>query len=213
MRVVDLWLDPISPYAWLAGRQLDRIDALATVRVRPVLFAALLNHHGNVGPAEIPTKRAYTFRDVVRTADRLGLRVEGPPAHPFNPLTALRACVSIEDDASRRRLAVALMDAAWSEGRDLESIDVVRDVAAQLGLDGEAIVAATRDPAIKQRLLDATQEAISVGVFGVPSFVIEGEVFWGSDRLDALVHRLEGHRVEEAKLARILARPASATRR
>lgn len=213
MHVVDFWFDPISPYAWLAARQLERIDTLASVRVRPVLFAALLNHHGNVGPAEIPTKRAYTFRDVARTADRLGLAIEGPPAHPFNPLTALRACVSIDDDAKRRRLAIALMDAAWSVGRDLESIDVVRDVAARVGLDADAIVLATREPAIKQRLLDATQIAIAAGVFGVPSFVIEGEVYWGSDRLDALVHRLEGHRVDEAKLARILARPSSATRR
>lgn len=145
-----------------------------------MLFAGLLNHHGNVGPAEIPTKRAYTFRDVVRTADRLGLRVEGPPAHPFNPLTALRACVSIDDDATRRRLAIALLDAAWSEGRDLESVDVVREVASSLGLEGEAITAATREPAIKQRLLDATQAAIAAGVFGVPSFEIEGEIFWGS---------------------------------
>lgn len=213
MSDVDLWFDPISPYAWLAARQLDRIDALAAVRGRPVLFAGLLDHHGNVGPAEIPSKRAYTFRDVVRTADRLGLRVEGPPAHPFNPLTALRACVSIDDDASRRRLAVALMDAAWAEGRDLESSDVVRDVAARVGLDADAIVAATREPAIKQRLFDATQEAIAAGVFGVPSFVVEGEVFWGSDRLDALLHRLAGHRLDEGALAKILARPASATRR
>jgi 2-hydroxychromene-2-carboxylate isomerase len=210
---VDFWFDPISPYAWLAARQLERIDTRASVRVRPVLFAGLLNHHGNVGPAEIPTKRAYTFRDVVRTADRLGLRVEGPPAHPFNPLTALRACVSIDDDATRRRLAIALLDAAWSEGRDLESVDVVREVASSVGLDGEAIAAATREPTIKQRLLDATQAAIAAGVFGVPSFVIEGEVFWGSDRIDALLHRLGGARVDEEKLARILARPASATRR
>lgn len=211
--LVDFWFDPISPYAWLAARQLGRIDSLARVRVRPVLFAGLLNHHGNVGPAEIPTKRAYTFRDVVRTAERLGLRVEGPPAHPFNPLTALRACVAIDDDLARRRLAVALMDAAWSEGRDLESIDVLRDVATSVGLDADAIAATTREPAIKQRLVDATKEAIAAGVFGVPSFVIDREVFWGSDRIDALVHRLEGHRVDESKLAHILARPSSATRR
>jgi 2-hydroxychromene-2-carboxylate isomerase len=210
---VDFWFDPISPYAWLAARQLERIDARASVRIRPVLFAGLLNHHGNVGPAEIPTKRAYTFRDVVRTADRLGLRVEGPPAHPFNPLTALRACASIDDDDARRRLAIALLDAAWSEGRDLESIDVVREVASSVGLDGEAITAATREPAVKLRLLEATQTAIAAGVFGVPSFVIEGEVFWGSDRIEALLHRLGGARVDEEKLARILARPASATRR
>lgn len=212
--VVDVFLDPISPYAWFAGRQLDRLDAAgARVIVRPVLFAALLDHHGNVGPAEIPKKRLHTFRDVVRTASALGLPLEGPPAHPFNPLLALRVASAVDDDDARRRLMVALMDAAWAEGRDLERREVVSDVAARVGLDGAHLLERAGDPVIKQRLRERTEDAIARGVFGVPSFVIEGEIFWGSDRIDALLRRLGGTRTDEDKLARMLARPASATRR
>lgn len=211
---VDVFLDPISPYAWFAARQLARLEAAgARLRVRPVLFAALLDHHGNVGPAEIPTKRVHTFRDVVRTAAALGLPLEGPPAHPFNPLLALRVASAVDEDHARRALMVALLDAAWAEGRDLEQRNVVRDVTDRAGLDGAALLARAGDPAIKQRLRDTTDAAIAAGVFGVPSFVIEGEVFWGSDRLDAVERRLAGTRTDEAKLARMLARPASATRR
>jgi 2-hydroxychromene-2-carboxylate isomerase len=183
------------------------------VIVRPVLFAALLDHHGNVGPAEIPSKRLHTFRDVVRTASALGLPLEGPPAHPFNPLLALRAASAVDDDDAQRRLMVALMDAAWAEGRDLERREVVSDVAARVGLDGAHLLERAGDPVIKQRLRERTEDAIARGVFGVPSFVIEGEIFWGSDRIDALLRRLRGTRTDEDKLARMLARPASATRR
>jgi 2-hydroxychromene-2-carboxylate isomerase len=214
MSTVDVFLDPISPYAWFAGHQLDRLEAAgARVIVRPVLFAALLDHHGNVGPAEIPSKRLHTFRDVVRTASALGLPLEGPPAHPFNPLLALRAASAVDDDDAQRRLMVALMDAAWAEGRDLERREVVSDVAARVGLDGAHLLERAGDPVIKQRLRERTEDAIARGVFGVPSFVIEGEIFWGSDRIDALLRRLRGTRTDEDKLARMLARPASATRR
>jgi 2-hydroxychromene-2-carboxylate isomerase len=214
MSTVDVFLDPISPYAWFAGRQLDRLDAAgAHVIVHPVLLAALLDHHGNVGPAEVPSKRVHAFRDVVRTASALGLPLEGPPAHPFNPLLALRVASAVDDDDARRALMVALMDAAWAEGRDLERREVVSEVAARVGLDGAQLLERASDPAIKQRLRERTEDAIARGVFGVPSFVIEGEIFWGSDRIDALLRRLAGSRTDEDKLARMLARPASATRR
>lgn len=212
--MIDFWFDPISPYAWIAGRQLHRLDEVgAEVRVRPVLFAALLNAHGNVGPAEIPAKRAHTFRDVVRTAARLGLPLEGPPAHPFNPLKALRMCASLDAEAARRRLALALMDATWSRGEDLESETTLARIADALGLPGEALVAGTSDAAVKKRLADATSEALALGVFGVPTFVLDGELFWGSDRFDDLLLRVAGQRLDEDKLSRMLARPAAATRR
>ncbi len=212
--LIDFWFDPISPFAWLASRQLPRVDAAGVAIVfRPVLFAGLLNAHGTVGPAEVPAKREQTFRDVLRTAQRLGLPLKGPPAHPFNPLRALRMCCALDDDAARRAFGQALMDGAWARGLDLEHEEVLRALAADCGLDGAALLAQAATPAIKQRLADATQAAVAAGIFGVPSFVLEGEIFWGSDRVDALLWRLAGHRTDEARLARLLARPASAVRR
>ena len=211
---VDFYFDPISPYAWLAGCQLDRLDA-AGVRVdfRPVLFAALLNAHGTVGPAEVAAKREHMMRDVARAAARLGLKLEGPPTHPFNPLRGLRMCIALDEPAQRRRFGLALMDAAWARGLDLADDAVLLQLAGEWELNGPSLLTKSGLPEIKQRLITATQDAVNAGVFGLPTFVYEREIFWGSDRLDALLWWLDGHRIDEGKLARMLARPASARRK
>lgn len=211
---VTLYFDPVSPYSWLAGLQMDRLDAAGLqVDFRPVLFAGLLAAHGHKGPAEIPAKRAYTFRDVLREAARLRQHAAGPPAHPFNPLRALRMCVALDDAGQRRRLALALMAAAWARGFDLTAADQLARVADETGLPGAALVAQAEQPAVKARLVAQTDEAIAAGVFGVPAFVYDGEIFWGADRIDALLRRAAGNRIDEAQLAAMLARPAAAVRK
>jgi 2-hydroxychromene-2-carboxylate isomerase len=90
-KVVRFYFDPISPFVWLATKQIDRIESTGVqVEMEPVLFAAMLNANGQKGPAEIPSKRELTFRDVMRLADAQGLEFVGPPGHPFNPLPGLR---------------------------------------------------------------------------------------------------------------------------
>jgi 2-hydroxychromene-2-carboxylate isomerase len=207
VRRIDFWFDPISPYAWLASRQLAPIEAAGGDLVfRPVLFGALLDAHGTVGPAEVRDKRAYTIRDVLRCAASLGLTVAGPPAHPFNPLKALRMCVAIDDAAQRRRFALAVMDAVWAQGLDVTDDAVLARLAADNGLEAARLAAAALDPAIKAKLVQSTADALAAGVFGVPSFALDGEIFWGADRIDALVRALAGLRIDEQQLARILAR-------
>lgn len=214
MTTVTFYFDPISPYAWLAGRQVGLLDAAGLqLDFRPVLFAGLLGVHGNKGPAEIPAKRAYIFRDVMRQAASLGVTVAGPPSHPFNPLRALRMCIALEDDAARRRFGLALMDGAWGRGLDLSQPAELVGLAVECGLDGAALAQRADDPAIKQRLATQTSAAAAAGVFGVPTFVCEGEQFWGADRIDAVIRRAAGHRIDDAELATKLARPASAERK
>lgn len=152
-RSVTFYFDPISPYVWLcAGAAIERIEAAgAQVRMEPVLFAAMLNAHGNVGPAEIAAKRAYTFRDVMRQAARAGLPFEGPPGHPFNPLLALRMCTALSDERERRRLALALFAACWEHGEDISDEATLVRIAGDCDLDGAALVAATKQAEIKQR--------------------------------------------------------------
>src|SRR5438093_10105974 len=117
MKQVDFYFDFISPYVWLASHQLREVRECTAARYRfvPVLFAALLDHHSNLGPAEIPAKRCYTFQDAQRWAVYLGLEFKSPPAHPLIPLKALRATSAIDNDDLREALAVRLLDAAWSE--------------------------------------------------------------------------------------------------
>jgi 2-hydroxychromene-2-carboxylate isomerase len=213
---VLVYLDPVSPYAWLALHELGRIEAAGALPiVVPVLFAGLLAAHGNLGPAEIPAKRRYVFRDAMREAARRGLRFAGPPGHPFNPLLALRVATAMPDDAVRRRLLAALTVACWEDGADISDADAVRHIADAAGCDGAALLAAAQTPATKEVLARATAQAVEDGVFGVPTWRIDGdaELFWGADRIDALLWRLRGHAIDETALAAFLARAPQALRK
>ncbi len=211
---VLFYFDPVSPYAWLASLQFPRLEAAGlAIDARPTLFAGLLGKHGTLGPAEVPAKRSYLFRDVMREAVALGRTMAGPPAHPFVPLRALRMCAAVDDVAARLRLTVALLDAAWADGRDITDAAELATVASACGLDGAALVARTEEPAVKERLVAATNEAAARGVFGVPTFELAGEFFWGADRIEALLRRAGGEPFDDAYLASVLARPMAAKRK
>jgi 2-hydroxychromene-2-carboxylate isomerase len=214
MKHVTCYFDPISPFAWLATKEIGRIEAAGcTVEFVPVLFAAMLNAHGQKGPAEIPAKRVHTFRDVMRLAAAKGLPFVGPPGHPFNPLPALRISTAIADAAARKRFVVAMYAACWERGADVSDMAVLAGLADQCGLDGGALAQAAVSPEVKQALAAATEQAITAGVFGVPTFAFEGEFFWGADRIDSLLWRLAGNSIDEGALQAFLERPALAQRR
>jgi 2-hydroxychromene-2-carboxylate isomerase len=212
--IVTFYFDPVSPYAWLASKALARIEAAGAQLVfQPVLFAALLNAHGNSGPAEIPAKRAYIFRDVMREAARARLAFKGPPGHPFNPLQALRMCLALTRQDERRRFALAVMSACWEQGEDVSDGAVLLKIAAACGLSGPTMQAAAAQPGTKMQLAGDTERAIADGVFGVPTFRYDGELFWGADRIDALLARLQGQVIDEQALAAFLARAPLAERK
>ena len=213
---VRCYADPVSPYAWLGLADLDRIEAAgARIVVVPVLFAGLLNAHGTTGPAEVDAKRRYLFRDVMREAARRGLSFAGPPGHPFNPLPALRMCTAVEDDAQRRILLVSLTRATWERGENLMDDATLVRLADATGLDGAALLAAAQTPVVKGALADATALAVADGVFGVPTFRVDGddELFWGADRIDTLLWRLQGQAIDEEVLQAFLAREPLAQRK
>jgi len=171
--------DVISPFSYLAFPRLRELPDSVELQVVPVLLAALLDHFGQRGPAEIPSKRRFTYRFVLWRARRLGMPLRMPPAHPFNPLAALRLVIAA---GSTTRAAGTVLRAVFAEGRDVTQPAVIADLAAELSVADPQ--AALGDPAIKQRLRDNTQWACSRGVFGVPTLVIGEELFWGHDAID-----------------------------
>lgn len=185
MRQIRWYFDFLSPFSYLQSRLMDRLPADVSVEYRPVLLAALLDHWGTVGPAEIPPKRLYTYRFCRWWADRHGIPFVLPPAHPFNPLGALRLAVARDADPATVH---AIFDFIWAQGNDPNDPACWRKLTRQLGVEDPDSV--TGDPAVKWRLRDNTQEAARRGVFGVPSFEIEGQVIWGMDATDMVLDLL-----------------------
>lgn len=212
---LDFWFDFISPYAYfgfLQVRDLAREEG-ATLRLRPVLFAALLDHHGHLGPAEIPSKREHTFKDVLRYATMRGIRLDGPATHPFNPICALRVALPEVAGDEQAHVIAALFDAGWGRGADLGDPAVITTILTEAGLDGPALVARTREPAVKNALKAETQAALARGVFGVPTFDADGELFWGNDRVDLVRLRLQGKDpLPETDVAAMLGKPSGVVR-
>jgi 2-hydroxychromene-2-carboxylate isomerase len=191
---VRFYFDFISPYAYLAFTQIHAVASRAgrEVELTPILFAALLDANGTIGPAEVPTKRIYVFKDTLRSAHALGVAFAPPPAHPFNPLLALRVASIDMPEEDRRRLVGALYTAVWGGGPGVVEEANVARVANDAGFDGEALVRAAGTPEIKQRVRTRTDEAIALGVFGVPTTRVDGELFWGLDSLAHAERRMRG---------------------
>ncbi|MFO1218100.1 MAG: DsbA family protein [Burkholderiaceae bacterium] len=191
MKRIVFWFDPVSPYACLAFEQLPQalVGCSYEVQYRPVLFAALLKHWGHKGPAEIEPKRAWTYRQIAWLAHRHGLTLELPRTHPFNPLPLLRLALAAGEagDMPNRRVVELLMRHVWHGGEDAN--DPVRLAALTQA------VAPRRDPAgdaVKAELRTLVDEAVAKGLFGVPSFELDGRVFWGFDALPMLKAALQG---------------------
>jgi 2-hydroxychromene-2-carboxylate isomerase len=180
MKTLTFWFDPISPFAYLAFERLPQAleGCSYLVDYQPVLFAGLLAHWGQKGPAEIEPKRAWTFRHVAWLAHQQGTALSAPAVHPFNPLPLLRLALAC---GPNRRVVEAVMRHVWVDGSDAADPDRLAALTQTL--------APQRDPnsaAVKSELRSATDAAIALGIFGVPTFALDGRLFWGIDALPML---------------------------
>jgi 2-hydroxychromene-2-carboxylate isomerase len=194
MTALTFYFDFISPYAYLGWTQIHALAARHQREVvpRPVLFAALLDANGQKGPAEIPRKRVYTWKDVVRSASRLGVPIAPPASHPFNPLLALRIASADLSPEERRDVVDGLFAATWQRGVDVTDGAKVSEIVRGAGVDGDRLLEWARSNEAKERVKRATDEALDAGAFGVPTIVAGSELFWGLDSLANLDRFLEG---------------------
>ena len=208
MPTVDWYFDFVSPFSYLQCERLDILGPRASIRCRPVLFAALLTAHGHKGPAEIPRKRAFTYRFVLWQARRMGIALKFPHEHPFNPLPLLRLAVACDcAPAAVQRI----FRFVWRDGRLPDLPIEWAELAEQLGLpDADARIA---DPDVKEQLRRNTDEAIARGVFGVPTLAVGDDLFWGADATPmAADYVAAGCRFLDPEIERVASLPVGTTR-
>jgi 2-hydroxychromene-2-carboxylate isomerase len=199
---ITMYLDFISPYAYLAfetlPQQLQGLDV--SVRYEPILFAGLLKHHGQLGPAEIDSKREWTYRQVLWLAREAGVPLELPARHPFNPLALLRLSWACATSGSvDRDTCHILFQHVWCHG-GLDAEDPQRlEALCQRLRPARSFT----DIVAKQAVIDATQSALNRRVFGVPTFVVDEHVFWGYDALPMLRQYLLGDAAFESDRERV----------
>ena len=209
MPAADWYFDFLSPFSYLQLAQFDRLPPDLEVTYRPVLFAGLLGHWKHKGPAEIPAKRVQTYRWCHWYAARRDIPFRMPPAHPFNPLRPLRLAVA---QGAEPALIRAVFDAIWAEGRDPSDDEEWQALTSRLGIaDADEIIAA---PDVKEALRRGTEEAAGRGVFGIPTFVIGDELFWGLDTTDLVLDYLnDPNMLKTGEYARISDLPVAQARR
>jgi 2-hydroxychromene-2-carboxylate isomerase len=184
MKHITFYLDFVSPYAYLAFEQLPEMlmGHSYSVTYKPVLFAGMLKHHGQLGPAEIAPKRDWTYRQVLWLAQRHGIDLQLPAAHPFNPLALLRLALACgAQGEANRYVCETVFHHVWRGGAD--ALDPVRlqALTAQLAPRREL-----GSEEVKQELRANTLEALAGGLFGVPTLVVDDKLFWGFDALPML---------------------------
>ena len=189
MKQLEIYWDVGSPYSYLALVQLENSwkEIGDFVVSKPFLVGGVFKATGNVMPASVPAKALYMLQDLRRWREYLGvplcLPTEGTP-FPINTLLPMRCALAAQTLGKGREFYLALFRAYWGEGLDISQIDVLSEVVANLGLDVETFLEQSTSPENKERLRVNGEEAVERKVFGAPAFFVDGEHFWGNDRLD-----------------------------
>lgn len=192
---LEFYFDLASPPSYIAHQRLPEVLARsgAELALRPVLLGGVFKLSGNASPLAVPAKRAYMMTvELPRLARRYGIALDFAPGAPFDSLGLMRGALAAEELNRLDDYAAALFRAMWAEARDLADPAVVADVLAAAGFDAAALLARSRVPVVKDKLIAATEAAVARGVFGTPSFFIGDEMFFGQDHLDQVEAALSG---------------------
>lgn len=189
-QTIDFYFDLTSPYSYVAAEQIEDIAAAGNrvVNYKPTLLGFVFKSTGNSAPMMNPAKGKYSAKDFARTARFHGLEINWPKKFPINATVGSRAILQVINTQPEKagELTRALYKAYFVTGQDITEEAVVAEVASSIGLDGAALVARTQDESIKEQMKNAVQESIDAGMFGAPYFVVDGEAFWGQDRMEQL---------------------------
>ena len=209
MDKLDFYFDIISPFAYFAFKRLDELPDTIEVNLTPVLFAGLLNFWESKGPAEIPPKRIFTYQYSHWYASRHGIDFRCPPAHPFNPLPGLRLAIAAECTKSA---VDKIFSFVWGEGKAFADEEAWTQLLTEFDIPG--LEEKLASPEVKETLRNNTEKATRLGIFGVPSYVVRNDVFWGVDSLPMVLDYLNDPALMSSpEMQRIANLPATAARK
>lgn len=196
-KTVRFYYDFSSPNAYFAAVLLPQLAARRSARIeyKPFLLGGLFKTLGvHMTPGMSSTnKAAHTQRDLERWGRKHDIPFRFPSRFPMNTVKPLRIALALDAVPElRERFVLSIFRAYWVEDRDISDDAVLKDLLAGLGVDADALLARAEDPELKDKLRTATDEAVQAGVFGAPTFIVDGELFFGKDRLDFVEDALEG---------------------
>jgi 2-hydroxychromene-2-carboxylate isomerase len=189
---VEFFWDAISPYAYLASTQIERVAEKTGAQLvwKPFLLGGVFQATGNTPPIGVPAKGRHLADDLQRWAKHYGVPVTSPKNFPINSLLPQRVACAVPEGPKSAEFAKAVMLATWGEGRDTGKPDELTRVVTSIGLDAPALLARAQEQPVKDRLRAFTDEAVKRGAFGAPTFFVGNALFWGNDRLGLLEDHL-----------------------
>jgi len=194
---IDYYASLMSPWTYLGSARIEALAARhgATMTIWPVDFSQVFPASGGLPlPKRAPQRQAYRMMELKRWRAHLGVPINlQPKFFPGNEQPAARSVIAVREKgngANAIRLAHAVLRGVWEEDKDVSDPQTLAGIVASVGLDPKAVAAAAESPEIVARREADTKQAIELGVFGAPSYVIDGEIFWGQDRLDFVERKL-----------------------
>ena len=178
MNIATWYFDFVSPFAYLQNLRLNEFSSHIKIDRKPLLFAGLLKHWDSKGPAELPPKRLFTYRHVQWMADRLDIPLRFPDRHPFNPIPLLRLCIAA---GCSKKAVDSIFKCIWEEGLVFDDPDHWNTFCNAVGLSVFEANELISKPEIKSELITNGENAIKRAVFGVPTLIVDGQLFWGYD--------------------------------
>ena len=216
MKSLEFYFDYLSPYAYFAWNKVEKfcLEHKVALEARPVVFGKLLDHWGHLGPAEIPPKREWLMKYSLYYAHVNNLPLSFPKYHPFNSLPALRASLVSVSGKFQKQLIGEIFNAGWGQGKDIGDVNVICDVALKIGLDIDRLKEEIVSDECKSELKLITAEAISKGVFGIPTIIYDNQLFWGNDQFDYVSSVItQSYQVDNVVVSEIVNRPRAIDRK
>ncbi len=191
-KAVEFFFDFGSPTSYLAWRRLtvlqDQYDAV--IDYRPFLLGGVFKATGNSSPIMVPAKGKYMLTDMARFAEKFGIAMNMNPYFPVNTLPLMRGAYGAKKLGCFDDYVKTVFEALWVDAANMGDPAVIGSVLSAAGLDAGALIALTQDPEIKRTLIKVTEEAVNRGAFGAPTMFMDGEMYFGQDRIDFIEDKL-----------------------